>query len=127
MQFNDEAWQKISEEFQRISDAQKETSEEYWNSLSKEHQLMVFCAIARRIYQGELVDRGTYRWVLYDVFGFGPEAYAPAQIAGYLDIHNSIMGWDEEKEQMQRFAEFVGVDKSKVNEFYGIKEIKNES
>lgn len=74
-------------------DAMKEIeqeSEAYWQSLSTEDQLKVFCAVSRRIYRGEIQDRGTYRYVLYDVFGFGAEAYVPAQLAGYLDIHNAI-------------------------------------
>jgi hypothetical protein len=45
----------------------------------------------RRIHKGEVEDRGSYRHVLYSVFGFGPEAYTLAQGAGYLDIHNSIV------------------------------------
>lgn len=76
--------------FKEAADAHTQRSEEYWNSLTKEQQLDVFCAVVRRIYQGEIIDKGSYRHVLYGVFGFGPEAYAPAQIAGYLTIHNSI-------------------------------------
>jgi hypothetical protein len=61
-----------------MAEVEKE-SEAYWNSLSKEEQLKVFCAVSRRIHQAEIVDQGTYRYALYNVFGFGPEAYAPAQ------------------------------------------------
>lgn len=73
-----------------MAEVEKE-SEDFWNSLSKEDQLKAFCAISRRIYKGEIEDKGTYRYVLYDVFGFGPEAYAPAQLARYLEIHNAIV------------------------------------
>jgi hypothetical protein len=76
-----------------MAEVEKE-SEVYWNSLSKEDQLKAFCAVSRRIHQGELVERGTYRYVLYDVFQFGPEAYAPAQMANYLEIHNALYGAD---------------------------------
>lgn len=65
-------------------------SEAAWNALDKEQQLMLFCAVVRRIYDGEVKERRSYRGVLYDVFGFGPESYAPAQYAGYLTIHNMI-------------------------------------
>ena len=64
--------------------------ENFWNTLTKEEQLKCFCAISRRIYKGELEDNGTYRYVLYDVFGFGPESYGVAQLAGYLSIHNVL-------------------------------------
>ena len=84
-------------------------SEQYWNSLTKEQQLQAFCAVSRRIYKGEIEDQGTYRWVLYDVFGFGPEAYAPAQMAGYLAIHNAIFSHDHELRLLSKFGEHLGL------------------
>lgn len=92
------ALDEISKIFNEAMAEIEKDSEDYWNSLSKEDQLKAFCAISRRIYKGEIEDRGTYRYVLYDVFGFGPEAYAAAQMAGYLSIHNSIYvgGLDDE-------------------------------
>ena len=84
-------------------------SEQYWNSLTKEQQLQAFCAVSRRIYKGEIEDQGSYRWVLYDVFGFGPEAYAPAQLAGYLSIHNAIFSADHEHRLLSKFAEHLGL------------------
>ena len=65
-------------------------SEAFWESLTKEQQLLAFCAVSRRIRKGEIELGGSYRYVLYQVFGFGPEAYAPAMYAGYMDIHNAI-------------------------------------
>jgi hypothetical protein len=65
-------------------------SEAFWNSLSEDERLKVFCAVSRRIHRGEIEDRGSFRYVLYDVFGFGPEAYMVAQDAGFLNIHNAI-------------------------------------
>jgi hypothetical protein len=93
-------------------------SEQYWNSLTKEQQLDVFCAVCRRIYKGDVIDKGSYRYVLYDVFGFGPEAYAPAQTAGYLTIHNCIFDIEHDDKMLQKFAEFCGIDKAKVDEFW---------
>ena len=84
---------KLEESSKVFNQAMKELenkSEQYWNSLSKEQQLDAFCAISRRIYRGEIEEQGSYRYVLYQVFGFGPEAYAQAQCAGYLAVHNSI-------------------------------------
>lgn len=87
-------WEKDLAEIRQIlkesSDAKEKRSEDLWNSLTKEQQLDVFCAVVRRIYQGEIIDQGSYRHVLYSVFGFGLESYAQAQLAGYLTIHNSI-------------------------------------
>ena len=74
-----------------------ERSDQLWNSFSNEDQLYLFLAVVRRIYKGEYELKGSYREVLYDVFGFGPEAYMPAQMAGYLDIHNACFSDQEEK------------------------------
>jgi hypothetical protein len=80
----------ISEKFQEYQKEEEQKQEDFWNSLSKEDQLKAFCAMSRRICKGELEDQGTYRHVLYGVFKFGPESYMPAQLAGYLSIHNAI-------------------------------------
>ena len=80
------------------NDAIIDRSDEMWNSFSNEDQLLLFLAVVRRIYKGEYELRGSYREVLYDVFGFGPEAYMPAQMAGYLDIHNACV-LDQEKKK----------------------------
>ena len=85
-------------------------SEQYWNSLTKEQQLQVFCAVSRRIYKGEIEQKGSYRYVLYQVFGFGPEAYTQAQLAGYLSIHNAIYDSDHEHRLLSKFAEHLGVE-----------------
>lgn len=84
--------------FQEAMDLIEKDSEDYWNGLSKDDQLKAFCAVSRRIYQGEILDKGSYRHVLYGVFGFGPKAYATAQAAGYLDIHNAIVTEDDKKD-----------------------------
>lgn len=67
-----------------------EQAEEIWNRLSKDDQLKVFYAISKRIHKGELQDKGTYRYVLYNVFGFGHDAYCVGLECGYLDIHNAL-------------------------------------
>jgi hypothetical protein len=105
------AWNEAMENIERAS-------EDYWNSLTKEQQLDAFCAVCRRIYKGDVVDKGTYRYVLYNVFGFGPEAYAQAQMAGYLTIHNSIFDVDHDDKLLTKFAEFCGVPEAKVSEFW---------
>lgn len=100
----------FSNQFNDVMNEIEKNSEEYWNSLSKEHQLAAFCAVSRRIYQAEIVDQGTYRHALYGVFGFGPEAYAPAQLAGYLTIHNSIMGPDHDERLLEAFCVKYGIE-----------------
>ena len=82
--------EKARQDFDKLIEQLKDQEEGYWNSLTKEQQLLAFCAVIRRVYKGDVEDRGTYRYVLYDTFDFGPESYMRAQMAGYLTIHNLI-------------------------------------
>jgi hypothetical protein len=82
--------EEISKSFNQIMKHLENEQEKFWNSLSKEDQLKAFCAVSRRIFEGEIENSGTYRYILYHVFGFGSESYTQAQMAGYLSIHNLI-------------------------------------
>jgi len=112
------AWDELSELFNNAMNEIEQQHEEYWNSLTKEQQLAAFCAVSRRIHQGELVDKGTYRHVLYGVFGWGPEAYAPAQMAGYLDIHNSIVAEGHDWNLLEAFCKRFDIQPSLVREWF---------
>lgn len=113
------AMAEFSQLFQEAMDALEVEQEQYWESLTKDQQLMAFCAVARRIYKGDIEDQGSYRYVLYQVFGFGPEAYAPAQLAGYLSIHNSIFTADHESRLLKAFCTKFNIEdpENKIKEF----------
>lgn len=108
---------EISDRFQAAMKAEEEHQEQYWNSLTKEQQLMAFCAISRRIYDGEIKQGGTYRYVLYNVFGFGSEAYVSAQCAGYMEIHNALFTGRDEEVLLKNFAEFAKIDEQVVSQY----------
>lgn len=112
---------EISKVFNDRMKELEDKQETYWNSLSKEQQLSVFCAISRRIYDGELEKQGSYRYILYDVFGFGPESYVQAQYAGYLSIHNSIYPDDHDKKLLLEFCKKYQIEnaETKVSNFIG--------
>ena len=80
-----------------ISDLQEEIEKEteiemneWWGSLSKDEQMKAFYSVVKRIVDGELVQEGSYRYVLYQVFGFGTESYMLGMMCGYMELHNSI-------------------------------------
>lgn len=107
------ALEALQEFFNMFNESMKiceQEQEEYWNSLSHDEQLKAFCAVVRRIYQGEIEVNGSYRYVLYDVFGFGPESYAQAQLAGYLAIHNAIVTPEQEKQTLLQFCNKYGIE-----------------
>ena len=112
--------EEISKIFNEAMAEVEKESEDFWNSLSKEDQLKAFCAVSRRILKGEIEERGSYRYVLYDVFGFGPEAYAPAQLAGYLEIHNSIYGPDHDDRLLKAFCVKFGIEDAdaKIRDYF---------
>ena len=90
----------------------------FWNSLTKQDQLKAFCQVVRLLVKAELDDRRSYRGCLYDVFGFGPESYARAQMAGFLELHNCIQHPEEEHRTLKEFAKFCGQPEDMVTKFY---------
>lgn len=79
---------KAMDEYQQMANS-------YYSGLEPEEQLWAFCSIVEKLCKGELDEGRSYRGVLYDVFGWGPEAYAAAQCAGFLGLHNSIYRFED--------------------------------
>jgi len=65
-------------------------NDEWWNNLSQEEREGAFYAVVKRIHKAELIDKGTYRWALYDVFGFDSGMYCRGMDCGFMALHNSI-------------------------------------
>jgi len=78
-----EAQQKAHSEYEAKNDA-------WWNGLTEEEREDAFYAVIKRMYKAEVVDRGTYRWALYDVFGFDPGMYGRGMDCGYMTLHNML-------------------------------------
>jgi hypothetical protein len=87
--------EELANSFQQWEQDLEEDHDKFWNGLSKDDQLKAFCSVMRRLHRAEIEEHGTYRYTLYDVFGFGPESYVEAQVSGFLAIHNAI--WDGER------------------------------
>lgn len=81
---------KLSVMYQEVEKTWEEDSDEYWNTLDKEQQMLAFFAVMKRVYRGEIVEGRSYRGILYDIFGFGLEAYGMGMFCGFFDIHNAI-------------------------------------
>ena len=111
---------EISESYEKAMKEIEQRQEEYWNSLSKDDQLKVFCAVVRRIVQAELKDKGSYRWALYDVFGFGPEAYIQGMECGFMALHNSIFDESHDSRLLKAFCKINNIEDAddKIDKFY---------
>jgi hypothetical protein len=80
--------------FAASADQYQQMANTYYSGLEPEEQLWAFCSIVEKLSRGELDERRSYRGILYDTFGWGPEAYAAAQTAGFLGLHNSIYNFE---------------------------------
>ena len=90
-----DALHESGRDFNKAMDAYQQMANSYFSSLEPEEQLWAFCSIVEKLCKGELDEKRSYRGVLYGTFGWGPEAYAAAQHAGFLSLHNSIYRFDD--------------------------------
>lgn len=74
-----EAWQ-ASEKQQNAED------DAWWDNLSHAEKGQAFRQIIKLMHKAEVIDRGSYRWALYDVFGLD---YGDG-LAHYMRLHNLI-------------------------------------
>lgn len=90
-----QALTELGEIFEEHENTRAKQNEDWWNSLSEEEREDAFYAVVKRLHKGELKDTGSYRHVLYSVFGFGLHMYGEGMSCGYLDLHNSIYSQQE--------------------------------
>ena len=83
----------------------------WWNSLTEQEREWAFYSVMKRLYEGDMKDNGTYRYVLYDVFGFGPSMYATGMDCGYMAIHNAI-GDGNDLMKMKQVTRLEVIDES---------------
>lgn len=96
--FDNEDFRSLAETQLNARDLYDKECDAFWEQLPYEDRLKAFYSVSKRIHQGEIKDKGSYRWVLYDVFGFGPEAYAIGMDCGYMYLHNSIVDGEADYE-----------------------------
>tara|TARA_B110000503_G_scaffold46526_1_gene75919 strand:- start:864 stop:1265 length:402 start_codon:yes stop_codon:yes gene_type:complete len=97
----EEVMQSLSDIGQDMEKARKVYEHEntsWWDGLTETEREDAFYAVCKRLYQGEIEEHGSYRYVLYDVFGFGPGMYVQGMSCGFMGLHNSICINDEDKQ-----------------------------
>jgi len=99
-----------TEEKAKVQYTQK--SKEYFESLDVDNQLMLFFHITNVIFENYFNDRGSYRALLYDKFGFGLEAYSLGCDSGMFTLHNAISTPNELEERFQNLMNFLNLDLS---------------
>lgn len=84
-------------EEERYKTKYEQEADAWWEALTYDDKLRAFYSVVKRIYEGDVKDQGSYRYVLYDVFGFEADAYALGMDCGYMSLHNAIKTEEEEQ------------------------------
>lgn len=98
--------EKLKNEYTRIA-------KEHFEKLSKDDQMLVFYHITKCIYENYFHGGGSYRALLYDKLGFGPESYSLGLDSGMFNVHNSISTPDEEEDRFVKLVKHLKLDLSK--------------
>jgi hypothetical protein len=91
----------------------KQKAKEYFESLEVDNQHLLFFHITNTIFENYFKDGGSYRGLLYDKFGFGPETYGLGMDSGMLTLHNSISTPKENEEKFEALMNFLDLDLTK--------------
>jgi len=110
----EKALQELSDIGQEMEKHRKQHDvemDDWWNQLTPEEREAAFYSVCKRLHQGELKERGSYRYVLYNVFGFDPGMYVNGMDCGYMALHNAIFD-GEEFEKMKAVTRFEVIDET---------------
>ena len=97
--------QKIRHELYVARQEYEKGVDSFWDGLSYDDKLRAFYAVTKRIYKADVEDRGSYRYAMYDVFGFGMDAYIIGMDSRYFELHNLLF----DAVNKQKGEENVGV------------------
>ena len=87
---NSPEWKEACLSYQQAVEEYNQKMTSWWENLPSEEQQWAFYNVCRLIYKGDVEDKRSYRGVLYDTFGWGPEAYVIGMEARYMEIHNLL-------------------------------------
>ena len=104
-----DALAELSQEMEKSRKIYEHDNDTWWNGLTEEEREDAFYAVVKRIHKAELQDRGTYRYALYDVFGFDGGMYMKGMDCGYMALHNAI-GDGEDYQAMRGVNRFEVID-----------------
>lgn len=97
-----DALTELRQEMEKSRKIYEEENDAWWDGLTEKEREDAFYAVIKRMHKAELVDKGSYRWALYDVFGFDQGMYARGMECGYMELHNAIVHYEEFAKQGQK-------------------------
>jgi len=101
----------IGQEFQKAYAKREAENDAWWEGLTEQEREDAFYAVCKRIHKGDLKENGSYRYVLYDTFGFDHGMYVDGMNCGYMAIHNAIFD-GEELQRMKSVTRFEVIDET---------------
>lgn len=106
-----DALAELSQEMEKSRVKYEADNDAWWNGLTEQEREDAFYAVCKRIWQADGIDNGSYRYGLYNVFGFDPGMYMQGMNCGYMAIHNAIFD-GEELQKMKRVNRFEVIDEN---------------
>lgn len=104
---------KLSQEMEASRKAYQAENDAWWDGLTEKEREDAFYAVCKRIHKAEIKDQGTYRYALYDVFGFNEGMYMRGMDCGFMDLHNSIID-EEQKVTLRKHTRMKKVNRFEV-------------
>ena len=115
---------ELGQEMERGRKLYEHDNDTWWGGLTEKEREDAFYAVCKRIHRGDIELNGSYRYVLYDVFGFDPGMYGAGMDCGYMAIHNAIAE-GEELQRMQTVDRFEVIDETGRAYAQGIGKVKS--
>ena len=104
-----QALSDLGQEMEKARKVYEHNNDAWWNGLSEQEREDAFFAVVKRIHKAEIKDNGSYRYALYNVFGFDGGMYMKGMDCGYMAIHNAI-GDGEDYQAMRGVNRFEVID-----------------
>ena len=80
----------LRQEIQASEEQYKKEVESFWDNLSYDDKLKAFFYVCSKIHKGDVEERGSYRYNLYQIFNFDMDSYTIGMDCNYLNLHNYI-------------------------------------
>ena len=110
---NSDDHKELLKKEEEVQEQYTKKAKEYYDSLEMDNQLLLFFHVTNVIFENYFNDNGSYRGLLYDKFGFGPEAYSLGMDSGMFTLHNAISTPKENEEKFEALMKFLDLDLTK--------------
>jgi len=64
-------------------------ADKFWDSLTEEQQIQAAVVIFRKLNE-QVKAKGSFRFMIYNVFGWSMKSYSPIYAAGGMNINNML-------------------------------------